>query len=462
MNITIYKNINQTNAGYVRDINFILSRIKECKSIDLLNLIRNESDKSKRNELKKQLPSICFSGVFQSRTDAGILEHSGFICLDFDNFLENDLIDWRLKLEKDIYSYSVFLSPSGNGLKVLVKIPSEIENHKSYFNALKDYYDTAYFDISCSNVSRVNYESADPNIYINKDSILWTKKEDNIQYELGNSQPILRVVSENRIISNLETWFNNTFPISEGSRNENVFKLAMALNDFGISKNEAESVCLKYSEIGFNEAEILKIVSSAYKRGINTYNTKFFEDKITTKKIERQIRAGQTVEKIKQEFSEHSAKEIEQAIEQTKTKLSITEFWEYDKNGKISLRQSKYKEFLEQKGYAKLYPNGSSNFIFVKIEENLIDNTTGEVIKDDILNYLYTNTDFGTKPYDLMAGAPKYFKDDYLSLINTVDVSFKKDTIDTSYLYYKNCALEITKSSINKIVTLKTSKGPSS
>jgi hypothetical protein len=451
MNVTIYKNINQTNAGYVRDINFILSRIKECKSIDLLNLIRNESDKSKRNELKKQLPSICFSGVFQSRTDAGILEHSGFICLDFDNFLENDLIDWRLKLEKDIYSYSVFLSPSGNGLKVLVKIPSEIENHKSYFNALKDYYDTAYFDISCSNVSRVNYESADPNIYINKDSILWTKKEDNIQYELGNSQPILRVVSENRIISNLETWFNNTFPISEGSRNENVFKLSMALNDFGISKNEAESVCLKYSEIGFNEAEILKIVSSAYKRGINTYNTKFFEDKITTKKIERQIRAGQTVEKIKQEFSEHSAKEIEQAIEQTKTKLSITEFWEYDKNGKISLRQSKYKEFLEQKGYAKLYPNGSSNFIFVKIEENLIDNTTGEVIKDDILNYLYTNTDFGTKPYDLMAGAPKYFKDDYLSLINTVDVSFKKDTIDTSYLYYKNCALEITKSSINKI-----------
>lgn len=452
MEVTIYKNINQTNAGYVRNVSVVLDRIKNCKSIELLNLIRNEPNKTARNELKKKLPSVCFSGVFQSRTDAGIIKHSGLICLDFDNFLDKDeLIKWRNKLENDKYSYCVFISPSADGLKCLVKIPAEIENHRAYFNALKDYYDTSYFDNSCINISRVNYESADPNLYLNENSELWTIKHENVQYDLGDNSPILRVVSENRIISNLEKWFNNTFPLGQGSRNTNLFKLAMALNDFGISKNEAESVCCKYAENGFPEAEILQIVKSAYSRGTSTFNTKFFEDEVTSKKIERHIRAGSTVEKIKQEFSEHNPLEIENAIEQTKAKLSITEFWEYDKKGKISLKQSKYKEFLEQRGYAKLYPTGSNNFVFVKIEENLIDNTTGEFIKDDILNYLYVNPDFGTKPYDLMAGTPKYFKDDYLSLIDTVTVEFKKDTVDTSYLYYKNCALEVTKNGIKQI-----------
>jgi hypothetical protein len=452
MEVTIYKNINQTNAGYVRNVSVILDRIKSCKSIELLNLIRNEPNKTARNEIKKKLPSVCFSGTFQSRTDAGIIKHSGLICLDFDNFLDNEeLLKWRNKLENDKFSYCVFLSPSGNGLKCIVKIPPEIDNHKAYFNALKDYYDTAYFDVSCSNISRVNYESADPNLYLNIDSEIWDKKHENVQYNLGDTSPILRVVSENRIISNLEKWFNNSFPLGEGSRNTNLFKLAMALNDFGISKNESESVCKKYSESGFPESEIEDIVDSAYRRGTATFNTKFFEDEITAKKIERHIRAGSTIEKIKQEFTEHNPLEIENAIEQTKAKLSITEFWDYDKNGKISLKQSKYKEFLEQKGYAKLYPTGSTNFVFVKIEENLIDNTTGEFIKDDILKYLYSNPDFGTKPYDLMAGTPKYFKDDYLSLIDTVTVEFKKDTVDTSYLYYKNCALEVTKNGVKQI-----------
>lgn len=451
MEITIYKDVKDTKSGFVRPISVVLERIRSGKSAELLDKIRAEKDKTKRDALKLKLPSYCFSGTFSSRNDNSIIKHSGFICLDFDKFLNDDLTIWREKLEKDKYTYALFLSPSGNGLKVIVKIPADKDYHRDYFRALDIYYNTSYFDKSCINISRLCFESSDPNLYLNENSELWDTRAEEEHHSIGNTNAVLRVVSENRIISNLEKWFNNTFPISEGSRNNNIFKLAMALNDFGISKNEAESVCCKYAENGFTEAEILQIVRSAYNRGVSTFNTKFFEDEITSKKIERHIRAGSTIEKIKQEFSEHNPLEIENAIEQTKAKLSITEFWDYDKNGKISLKQSKYKEFLEQKGYAKLYPTGSTNFVFVKIEENLIDNTTGEFIKDDILKYLYSNPDFGTKPYDLMAGTPKYFKDDYLSLIDTVTVEFKKDTVDTSYLYYKNCALEVTKNGVKQI-----------
>ena len=451
MNVTIYKDVKDTKSGFVRHISVVLERIKSGKSADLLAKIRAEKDDTKRNLLKLKLPSYCFSGTFSARNDSSIIQHSGFICLDFDKFLNDDLNIWKEKLINDKFTYCLFISPSGTGLKCLVKIPPIKENHRNYFRALENYYNTSYFDKSCINISRLCFESSDPNLYLNEDSEIWDLQAEEEHFNIGSSEPVLRVVSENRIISNLEKWFNNNFGISDGSRNNNIFKLAMALNDFGISKNEAESVCSKYAEKGFPQSEILSIVKSAYSRGTASFNTKFFEDEHTSKKIEKLIRSGATIDKIKQEFKDHNPTEIENAIEQTKSKLAITEFWEYDKNGKISLKQSKYKEFLEQKGYAKLYPTGANNFVFVKIEENIIDNTSSELIKDDILNYLYSNPDFGFKPYDLMAGTPKYFKDDYLSLINTVEVEFKKDTVDTSYLFYRNCALEITKESINKI-----------
>lgn len=452
MKVTIYKDIKQTNAGYVRDVSVVLERIKNCKSIDLINKIRTEQDKNIRENYKRKLPSILFSGIFQSRTDIGIVEHSGLICLDFDKLLDDDeLKKWKEKLKTDPYTFALFLSPTGKGLKCIVQIPAEIENHKLYFNALRDYYDTSYFDNACSNISRVCYESCDPDLYLNYDSKIWNQKNDEIEHKIGDTKPVLRVVSENRIISNVEKYCLKKWPIIEGSRNKNLYLLAIHLSDFGINKNEAEALCLKYEQKDFNRDEIIKIVKHAYIKGAPDFNTKYFEDKLTAQKIEKRIRDGASIDVIKKEFQSHSADEIEEAIEQTKAKLAITEFWEYDKKGKISLKQTRYKEFLEQRGYAKLYPTGSNNFVFVKIEENIIDNTTSEIIKDDILKYLYGNSDFGTRPYDLMAGTPKYFKDDYLSLIDTVEVKFKKDTIDKSYLFYKNCALEVTKDDIKQI-----------
>ena len=36
-------------------------------------------------EKKKELPVVCFSGEFASRSDDALFEHSGFIVLDFDH-----------------------------------------------------------------------------------------------------------------------------------------------------------------------------------------------------------------------------------------------------------------------------------------------------------------------------------------------------------------------------------------
>ena len=63
-----------------------MERIKEGKSKELIKQIRSEKNKDVRQELKKSLPAICFSGTFNKRSDDSIIEHSGFICLDFDGY----------------------------------------------------------------------------------------------------------------------------------------------------------------------------------------------------------------------------------------------------------------------------------------------------------------------------------------------------------------------------------------
>ena len=89
MEVTIFKNIKDTAIPFHKDVLYILSRIKEGKTRDLVRKIRLEKNKEERNKLKQDLPAICFSGKFSKRDDSSIIEHSGLICLDFDNFPSN-------------------------------------------------------------------------------------------------------------------------------------------------------------------------------------------------------------------------------------------------------------------------------------------------------------------------------------------------------------------------------------
>ena len=115
--VTIFRNIRETQAPFFRDVSVILSRIKEGASKEPVKEIRKIKDKEKRNELKRKLPAICFSGEFTKRQDISLVQHSGLICLDFDGYKTNkDMLQAKERLSKDKYVYSVFISPSGNGL----------------------------------------------------------------------------------------------------------------------------------------------------------------------------------------------------------------------------------------------------------------------------------------------------------------------------------------------------------
>jgi len=102
------------------------------------------------------------------------------------------------------------LTPSGNGLKVIIKIPEcNADNHVYYFIALSDYFNIEYLDSAAKDVARVCYLSYDPDIYINYNSKVWDKK-DNLEHKSYLiSPPTLRINSTNKIIDILHKWINN-------------------------------------------------------------------------------------------------------------------------------------------------------------------------------------------------------------------------------------------------------------
>jgi hypothetical protein len=81
---TIFKNIFSKEPHFIT-IEKALERIKSGSSKELVIEIRNTLDKEKANKIKLNLPSVCFSGKFgNDRKDEQLIEHSGFIVLDFD------------------------------------------------------------------------------------------------------------------------------------------------------------------------------------------------------------------------------------------------------------------------------------------------------------------------------------------------------------------------------------------
>ncbi len=450
--VTIFKNILETDTPFHRDVMFILDRIKEGKNSELVKKIRTEKNKSARNELKKKLPSICFSGVFNKRMDSALVEHSGLICLDFDGYeKKKELAEDRLKFEKNKFVFSVFVSPSGKGLKVLVKIPQDPENHKKYFNALKKHFGSSYFDSTSKNISRVCYESFDKQLYVNEKSKLWERLEEEEYQEkhLAQGQPLLKITNESKIVEILLKWWTTKYPMTEGQRNHNVYVIAQAMNEFGINRSTASIICNNYATISFPSREIETTISSAYSK-TNLFNTKYYENTEIIDNVKQRLKRGEPKSEVKKDLqnTEIPDKTIDAVIKKAEEGKD-EEFWSKSEKGVIKIVPLYFKRFLEDNGFYKYAPEGSKSFVFVRVTNNLIDHTTEKEMKDFVLDYLYQIEDVSI--YNYFAEQTRFFKEEFLTLINTIDVYFIEDTKHTSYLYFQNCAVEIKKNSVTAI-----------
>lgn len=451
--VTIFKDIKDTSTPFHKDVAYILDRIRNGKSKELVKKIRTEKVKTERNELKKKLPAICFSGIFNKREDSAIIEHSGLICLDFDGYAkQKELLQDKEMLSKNKYVFSVFISPSGNGLKVLVKIPADIDNHKNYFNSLEKYFSSVYFDTTCKNISRVCYESYDPLIYINENSSIWDTIEEPEYIEVDRTRDSLTIpiTDENKIVEILVKWWQKKFPMIEGQRNNNAYVLAIAFNEFGINKSLATYILGQFADDSFTINEVNQTIDSAY-RETGKFGTKYYEDEEKINQIKSKLRRGVPKREVISQLKESNLDEatIDSVIMKVEEENAKQTFWTKSDKGIVKIVHIHFKQFLEDSGFYKFFPEGNKSYIFVKVTNNLIDHTSDDEIKDFVLSHLLELDDLSV--YNYFADNTRFFKGDFLSMLSTIDIYFIEDSKDTAYLYYRNCAVKITKKEITTI-----------
>lgn len=259
MQVTIFKNIFSKEPHFIT-VEKALERIKLGASKSLVLDIRLALDKEKANKLKLNLPSVCFSGKFGAdRKDEQLVEHSGFIVLDFDDISE--LRDKQTEIISNDFVYACWVSPSGNGLKALVKI-ADGSKHREHFQSLQEVFPE--IDRSGINVSRVCYESFDPDIYINENAVVFTKAKKIEKITVAENENLDDSENFRRILK----WLTNkNDAFVTGERNTYIFKLASACCRFGINEEAALSLISAEYLVSndFTMSEMKSAVKSGYR-----------------------------------------------------------------------------------------------------------------------------------------------------------------------------------------------------
>lgn len=160
-------------------IYFILKAFKSEKfkvAIEEMRAFYREGDYETYQVLKGKLAAITFSGTFSPIRGSEYLQsYSGYIIMDIDH-CGVDLERYKRLLSNDRYVHSVWISPSGDGLKFLLKTIRTAGDHKGVYRSAVRYFSDAYgldIDTSGSDIGRLCYVSYDPELYLNQEAELY-------------------------------------------------------------------------------------------------------------------------------------------------------------------------------------------------------------------------------------------------------------------------------------------------
>lgn len=261
--VTFFKNFNEPLADKQLDdiLKAVGSGVWE-KQINKLRGCLSRGDQEGFERLKKALPAFTPSGLFASgRKMENLKQYSGFIILDIDKLDADKLLSIKETITKSPFCYSCFISPSGRGLKILVRVSSDQELHKKVFIQLQQHFEKLLnvpVDKSGKDITRLCFISSDPGIFINPDSKSFSPAQiHDCASPVGSPD-----INQDDIYLDAVRFTRQKENFTEGNRNNFVFLLANNLNRKGISQAEAISLILR--DYNYNESEVTATIKSAY------------------------------------------------------------------------------------------------------------------------------------------------------------------------------------------------------
>lgn len=266
----------------------VLNLIQSEKAMPKIKTVREQPTKELANDLKrKTLPITCFSGEFNGERNAGnLIRHTGLICIDFDGLSKDDVFLKKQELSKLPFIVSAFVSPSGNGVKAIIRVLDGAKHDGHYLALLREFPDA---DKSTKDVARACFDCADKDIYINYNATCYSKI-------ITNERVYVKAETNreaNRDFSKIEKWLEKRQNVYQsGNRNNFIYALASACCRFGIPENEtADLITQNYlsKDSEYTVREMMSGIKSAYKSN-RFASAEFTDDKLveieTTKEIE--------------------------------------------------------------------------------------------------------------------------------------------------------------------------------
>lgn len=153
----------------------LVSLVKSIRYKEITLACQQLPDKDSRDKLKKEkFDFVTISGIFSTRGNVNVQEFSGLCAVDFDTFNRGTWQERKDIVSKDPYVRISFITPSGLGSKLIIKIPKarDIEEFKNRVKAVYSYFTRTYgLQVKGQDApDRATFVCYDPNIFFNPES----------------------------------------------------------------------------------------------------------------------------------------------------------------------------------------------------------------------------------------------------------------------------------------------------
>lgn len=179
-----------TNVYPTTNINLeqVYNRIISSDYLENTKKLKEFSDKNQQKDFKNNyFDYVTFSGTFSKRNDMCLINPSGLFIIDIDDIEDKiEAVSERLIADKILNPQLVFISPSGKGLKIVIRIDISIIDKKkkskkmdNVWQAVNSYFGKNYADLISPNeknqfidgsgkdLSRPCFLCHDENAYLN-------------------------------------------------------------------------------------------------------------------------------------------------------------------------------------------------------------------------------------------------------------------------------------------------------
>ncbi len=292
--ITIFRKFSQV-IGH-RTLPEILKAIQQGVYREEVLAVRSavqRGDQEIADQTKKQLKAFTVSGQFEGgRTMANLKEYHSMVILDIDKLPKEVLAKSMQVIRAITYTYACFLSPSGNGLKVIVQVNSRKEQHLAAYLQVAEFYEKKLrlkIDRSGKDIPRLCFFSYDQNLFFHPKSKVFVVKESVVKSLPLEAKMKIKPASKafpfaknkkpnsEKSLQACLDFTQNKSQYVKGNRNNFVYLFASNCNRAGIP----ESAVLDFAIHKFDlaKSEIRKTIQSVFQHHQNEHHINYQQSK---------------------------------------------------------------------------------------------------------------------------------------------------------------------------------------